>query len=234
MKGFGVRTRRKLAKMPATGLVVAALLSVSIVGAASQAYPDRPIRMIVPFAAGGGTDVVARIISQAVSAKVGASIVVENRPGASGALGAEMVARTASDGYTLMLTNQGPLTIVPFLDQKPPYNANSDFVPIALVGRQPALFVVNKSVAAHSLPDLISLAKANPGSLNFGSPGVGSDLHVIAELLNAEAGIKIQHVPFRGGAPALNALLGGQIQMMVVVYSTVKPHVEAGTGKSVV
>lgn len=226
-RACGTRPLFSLWKL-AAATALAASLAATNSQALAQQYPSSPIRMVVPFPAGGGTDNVARIVAQAVSKKMGASIVIENKPGASGALGAETAARAEPDGYTVMLTNQGPVTIVPFLEQKLAYDVTRDFAPIALVGRQPALFVVNKMVPAKSLSELVALAKSKPGELNFGSPGVGSDLHVIAELLNAEAGIKIEHIPFRGGAPALNALLGGQIQMMVAVYSTVKPHLESG------
>jgi tripartite-type tricarboxylate transporter receptor subunit TctC len=177
-------------------------------------WPSRPIRIIVGFAAGGSTDVTARVVAQALSERLGQQVFVENRPGAGGNIGAETVAKADPDGYTLLLTTNGTLAANPSLFKTLPFNVKKDFAPIALTARIPNLLVVNPSVPANDVADFIAYAKANPGKLNFGSSGNGTSLHIAGELFNVLAGVNMTHVPYRGGALALTDLLGGQIQVM--------------------
>ncbi len=176
-------------------------------------YPAKPVRIIVPFAAGGVADALPRLIGQKLGEKWGKSIVVDNKPGAAGNIGMEAVARAAPDGYTLGLAPAGNLTVNPILFPKLGYETR-DFVPVTMLAASPNVLVVNPAVHARSLKDLVSYAKAHPGELNFSSPGNGSGAHLAGELLNLEAGIKMVHVPYNGMAPALNDVLAGQVQMM--------------------
>jgi tripartite-type tricarboxylate transporter receptor subunit TctC len=177
-------------------------------------WPTRPIRIIVGFAAGGSTDVTARVVAQALTERLGQRVFVENRPGAGGNIGAETVAKADPDGYTLLWATNGTLAANPSLYKTLPFDVKKDFAPIALIARIPNLLVVNPSVPANNVADFIAYAKANPGKLNFGSSGNGTSLHIAGELFNTLAGVNMIHVPYRGGALALTDLLGGQIQVM--------------------
>ena len=213
------------------GLLIAAFvlaLSVSTGAAAAQTYPDRAIKMLVGFSAGGGTDVAARIIAPALGDGLGQSVVVENRPGASGLLAAEAVARATPDGYTLMMGSQTTLAVAPSLYRKFTVDGARDFSAVGLTGTSPLVLLVNPGVPAHSLAELIALAKAKPGTLNFASGGVGTTPHMAGELLRLTAGLNIVHVAYRGEAPAINDLLGGQIPMMFANLSAVIGNVQAG------
>lgn len=190
-------------------------------------YPAKPVRIIVPFAAGGVADALPRLIGQKLGEKWGKSIVVDNKPGAAGNIGMEAVARAAPDGYTLGLAPAGNLTVNPILFPKLGYETR-DFVPVTMLAASPNVLVVNPAVHARSLKDLVSYAKAHPGELNFSSPGNGSGAHLAGELLNLEAGIKMVHVPYNGMAPALNDVLAGQVQMMFGGISTVLQHIRTG------
>jgi tripartite-type tricarboxylate transporter receptor subunit TctC len=193
----------------------------------SQPYPSKPVRIIVPFAAGGVADLLPRIVGQKLSEKWGEPVIVENKAGASGNIGMAEGARAPADGYTLVLAPTGNLTVNPFLF-KLPFDTAKDFTPITVLAASPNVLVVHPSVPARNFRELVAYAKSNPGKLNFASPGEGSGAHLAGELLNIEAGIDAQHVPYKGIAPAVNDLLGGQVQMMFAGISTVLQHVKSG------
>ena len=212
--------------------VAAALaLSVNQIAAHAQdaAYPNRPIKMLVGFGAGGGTDIAARIMAQKMSEILGQSIVVENRTGASGMIAAEDEAKSAPDGYTLMMGSQTTYAVAPNLYRKVTLDAAKDFAGVAMTGASPLVLVVNPSFAAHSVKDVIAMAKADPGKINFGTGGLGTTPHMTAELFQYTAGIKMVHVAYRGEAPAINDLLAGQIPLMFANLSAVMGNLKAGT-----
>ena len=185
--------------------------------------------MLVGFSAGGGTDVAALIVAPGLGDALGQAVVVENRPGASGLIAAEAVMRAAADGYTLMMGSQTTLAVAPRLYRKLTFDASRDFAGVALTGTSPLVLVVNPNVAAHSVAELIALAKAQPGKLNFASGGVGTTPHMAGELFRLTAGINVVHVAYRGEAPAISDLLGGQVPMMFANLSAVIGQVRAGT-----
>lgn len=193
-----------------------------------QAFPSRPLHMIVAFPPGGPNDIVGRIVAQKLGDALGQSVVVENRPGASGNIGTELVARAAPDGYTLLLGSAGPQAINPALYKNLPFDVLRDLVPIALVAQVPSALVVNPSLPVRNVAELIALAKQQPGKLNFGSSGAGSTLHLSGELFALSAGIKLVHVPYKGTAPATADVAGGQIEMIFAAIPSVLPLVKAG------
>jgi tripartite-type tricarboxylate transporter receptor subunit TctC len=212
------------------------LLGLFLLGMGSSAaedlpkqYPERSIKILVGFAAGGGTDVAARIVAQRLTETIGQSVVVENRPGASGMIAAETVAKSAADGYTLMMGTQTTLAVAPALYRKFSIDATRDFVGVAKAGVSPLVLVVHPSVPARSVTDLIALAKASPGTINFGSGGLGTTPHMAGELFSIQAGIKMVHVAYRGEAPAINDLLGGQLHLIFANLSAVIGNVKAGS-----
>ena len=207
-----------------SGLCLAiAALSVT---AQAQAWPTKPIRLIVPYAAGGPADVIARVVAKKVGSDVGQTIIVDNKGGAGGTIGVDAALKSAPDGYTFALVAQGPLAGMPNL-MKVPYSLG-DVQYLTFVARGPAVIVVGKDVAANSLPELVKLAKASPGKLNYGSAGPGTRPHIGAELLKQEAGIEMTHVPYKGAAPVVTALLGGEVQLAVVDLLNVLPHLTTG------
>jgi tripartite-type tricarboxylate transporter receptor subunit TctC len=212
------------------------LLGLFLLGMGSAAaedlpkqYPERSIKILVGFAAGGGTDVAARIVAQKLAETIGQSVVVENRPGASGMIAAETVAKSGADGYTLMMGTQTTLAVAPALYRKFSIDATRDFVGVAKAGVSPLVLVVHPSVPARSVMDLIALAKASPGTINFGSGGLGTTPHMAGELFSIQAGIKMVHVAYRGEAPAINDLLGGQLHLIFANLSAVIGNVKAGS-----
>lgn len=209
-------------------LAAMALLPIGSANAAGT-FPDHPVRIIVPFPAGGSNDVVARLLAQKLSEQWGQSVVVENHGGAGGNVGADYVVRSAPDGYTMLLAPPGPLAINPSLFRKLSFDPNKDFAPVALIASVPIVLVVNPAVKAKTVAELIALAKASPGKLNFGSSGNGSTNHLAGELFKSLAHIDIVHVPYRGAAPAMNDLIGGHIPMMFDNMPAVRPQVVAGT-----
>ena len=217
----------------ARSLWVAAALALSFCQFAAHAqdaaYPNRPIKMLVGFGAGGGTDIAARIMAQKMSEILGQSIVVENRTGASGMIAAEDEAKSAPDGYTLMMGSQTTYAVAPNLYRKVTLDAAKEFAGVALTGASPLVLVVNPSFAAHSVKDVIAMAKADPGKINFGTGGLGTTPHMTAELFQYTAGIKMVHVAYRGEAPAINDLLAGQIPLMFANLSAVMGNLKAGT-----
>jgi len=210
-------------------LVLAALLSACCgLAAQAQPYPNRPVRLIAPFPAGGLADVLARAVGDELSRSLGQPVIVENRAGAGGNVGAEVVARASPDGYTLMMSSAGILTANQFLYAKMPFDPEKDFVPVSNVADMPMLVVVSPKVEAKTLGELVAFARANPNKLNFGSPGVGTTGHLGLALFMYAAKIKLTHVPYRGAAPAITDLLAGQIDGVVDNPPTVLPHIEAG------
>jgi tripartite-type tricarboxylate transporter receptor subunit TctC len=210
------------------GLALATGVPALTCQAQSATYPDRPIKIIVGFAAGGGTDVAARIMAQRLTEALGQSVVVENRPGASGMIAAEAVAKSAADGYTLMMGSQTTLAVAPALYRKFSIDATRDFAGVAMAGISPLALVVHPSVPARSVAELIALAKAKPGTINFGSGGLGTTPHMAGELFSIQAGVKMVHVAYRGEAPAINDLLGGQLHLIFANLSAVIGNVRAG------
>jgi tripartite-type tricarboxylate transporter receptor subunit TctC len=197
--------------------------------AAAQSFPNRPLKMVVGFSAGGGTDVVARIVANKMTDVLGQSVLVENRAGASGMIGAEAVAKAAPDGYTLMMGSQTTFAVAPNLYKKFALDPAKEFAGVSMTGASPLVAVVNPSSPAHSIKDLIAMAKAKPGSVNFASGGLGTTPHMAGELFSILAGIKMVHVAYRGEAPAINDLLGGQVQVIFANLSAVIGNVRGGT-----
>jgi len=197
-------------------------------GHAQSKYPDRAVKVVIGFTAGGGTDVAGRVIAQKLSEAMGQSFVVENRPGASGLIASEQVAKAPADGYTIMVGSQTTLAVAPALYKKFQFDATKELTGMAMIGISPLVAVVNANSPIHSLKDLIAEAKSKNGTMNFGSGGVGTTPHMAGELLAFNAGIKMVHVAYRGEAPGINDLLGGQIPFMFSNLSVVKGNVEAG------
>jgi tripartite-type tricarboxylate transporter receptor subunit TctC len=195
---------------------------------AQEPYPSKPVRIIVPYAAGGVADLLPRIVGEKLTQKWGQPVIVDNKVGASGNIGMAEGARAAPDGYTLVLAPAGNLTVNPTLFPQLPFDTARDFTPVTLLAQSPNVLVVHPSVPAKSFRELIEYAKANPGKLNYASPGAGSGAHLAGELLNLEAGINAVHIPYKGIAPAVNDLLGGNVQMMFAGISTVLQHVKSG------
>lgn len=195
---------------------------------AAQDFPRKPIRLIVPFSPGGGNDTVARAMAQNAGASLGQPIVVDNRAGAGGAVGAELAAKAPSDGYTLFLGGVGSHAVNPNLHKHLPYDPVKDFAPIVLIATAPAVLVVHPTVMARTLGEFTALAKANPGKLNYASNGNGSSAHLAAVLYESLAGVRMVHVPYKGLAPALTDLLAGEVQAMFSSVVAIVPHIKAG------
>ena len=193
---------------------LAAWFAAFAVGVSAQPYPTKPIRIVVPFPAGGTTDVLARAAAQKLTETLGQPAVVDNRPGAGGNIGAELVAKSSPDGYTLLMGTVGTHAINPGLYPKLPYDHVKDFAPVILVAGVPNVLVINPALPVNSVQELIAYAKANPGKLNFASSGNGTSIHLSAELFKTMAGVQMTHVPYKGSAPALQDLVGGQVQLM--------------------
>jgi tripartite-type tricarboxylate transporter receptor subunit TctC len=196
--------------------------------ALAQGWPNRPVRLLVPFAAGAGiNDIMARLVGQHLGAGLGQPVVIENRAGAGGIAGTDAAAKAPPDGYTFLMTNVTLVTTA-YLYSKLPYDPQKHFVPVTLVATSPLMLVVHPSVAAKSVQELVALAKANPGKLTFGSGGVGSTPHLSVEIFKSIAGIDAVHVPYKGGAPALNDLVAGQISFMIENVPGTMPFVRGG------
>ena len=214
--------------VPVTSLTSIALLATLQVGLASSSdFPVKPIRVIVPYAPGGGTDTTGRILAQKLTDKLGQSVIVDNRPGAAGIIGSDIVAKAAPDGYTLLVV-AGAHAINPSLYRKLPYDTVKDFAPVAFLVTAPNILVVNTSIPANSVKELIALVKAKPGQLSFGSGGIGQTPHLAGELFKSMAGVTINHIPYKGGAPATTDLIGGRISMMFGGMVLTLPYVKAG------
>ena len=216
-----VRRRLLLASASASALLASEV-------ARAQTYPNRPIRFVVPFAAGAGVlDIMARLVGSHLATALGQQVVIDNRPGAGGIVGAEVVAKAEPDGYTLLMGNTA-LVVSPYLYAKLPFNPRTDFVPVGMVNSAPLLLVVNPSVPVQSVQELIAYAKARPGQLNYGSGGVGTTPYLATELLKSMTRIQAVHVPYKGGAPALADLVAGQLTFMIENVPGTLPLVKSG------
>src|SRR5437588_4499409 len=208
----------------ALGAVFACIATV----ASAQGYPTRPIRLVVPFPAGGTTDILAREGAEKLTEVLGQAVVVDNRPGAAGNIGSDLVAKSAPDGYTLLMGTVGTHAINPSLYSKMPYDHVKDFAPVVLVAGVPNVLVVNPALPVNSVADLIKLAKEKPGQLNFASSGSGTSIHLSGELFKTMAGVDMTHVPYKGSAPALTDLMGGQVQLMFDNLPSSLQQIKAG------
>jgi tripartite-type tricarboxylate transporter receptor subunit TctC len=196
--------------------------------ATAQNYPAKPIRFIVPFPPGGGNDTIARLVAQKLSASLGQQVLVDNRPGAGGTIGAEAAARSPGDGYTIFLAGVGTHGINPNLRKKLPYDALKDFEAVSLIASAPLLVVIHPSLPAKSVKELIAIAKARPGQINYASNGAGGSSHLAVELFDMMAGVKLTHIPYKGMVPAFTDLLSGEVQVMFSSAVAMLPQVKAG------
>ena len=217
-----IYSTRRMRTLFATVLLCAAAL------AQAQSYPAKPIHLIVPFPPGGGNDTVARAIAQQIGPDLGQPVVVDNRPGAGGSVGAELAAKAPPDGYTLFLAGVGSHAVNPNLHARLPYDPVRDFAPITLVASAPSVLVVNPAVPARSVAEFTAYARANPGKLNYASNGQGSAAQLAAAMYESMAGVMMVHVPYKGIAPALTDLLSGEVQLMFGTVVALVPHIQAG------
>ena len=212
--------------------VLAGVFAATLAGApiaSAQPYPDKPVTLVVAFPPGGPSDVLARIVGKKMSDILGQTFVIDNRPGAGGNVAAEFVARSAPDGYTLLMGNNSILATNAALYSKITYNAAKDFLPIGLVGSQANILVVNPNVPAKSMDELIALSKVKPGELSFASSGYGAAAHLAGELFKTEAKVQIDHIPYKGAAPALQDVITGQVDMMFATAASVAGHIKANS-----
>ncbi|MEP7205962.1 MAG: tripartite tricarboxylate transporter substrate binding protein [Casimicrobiaceae bacterium] len=215
----------------ALGLVFLVGVSMASGGALAQAYPSHAIRMVVPYPPAGGTDIVARIVVEQLAPAIGQPIVIDNRGGAAGNIGTDLVAKAAPDGYTVLFTLSSH-TINPKLFAKLPFDVEKDFAPVGLAASIPQILVAHPSVPANTIAELIALAKAQPGKLNFASVGTGSPGHIAGELFKLRAGVDLVHVPYKGGGPAVTDTLGGQVQLLFVSMPAAWQYVKSGRLKA--
>jgi tripartite-type tricarboxylate transporter receptor subunit TctC len=213
------------------GVILAATLSIFATPAVTQPYPNKPIRIFVPFAAGGAVDTLARLVANKLGEQLGQTVLIENRAGAGGNLAPDAVAKAAPDGYTILQTTNG-LAISPALYRSLPFDVHKDFVAVTQLVQSQLVFAANPRLAANSIAEFVALAKAKPGSLNYGSTGIGNPLHLTMEMLKSATGINVLAVPYRGDAPLNTALIAGEIQVAVVPMATVLSHIESGTLKA--
>lgn len=204
------------------------LLAAAPEVALAQTYPAKPVKVIVPYAAGGSTDILARVLAEKITPSLGQQMVVENRAGATGMIGAEAVAKSPADGYTLLMGVNGPITIAPAIRASMPYDTLRDFAPVILIADAPKLLVIDPLIPANTLQEFISWAKAQPKPINFASAGVGTTGHLACEMLKQRAGFQANHIPYKGGGPAMTDVIGGHVQFMFEVIPQLLPHVQAG------
>lgn len=209
-------------------LAVASAALAAALPASAQNWPDKPVRIVVAYPAGGGVDLVARTVGQRLSEVLKQQVVIENRTGASGTIGADLVAKSAPDGYTFLLASPAEVLVGPIAGQKTAYNPETDLVPVALAGETPLVIISHPSVPAKEIKDLVDYAKKNPGKLSYGTPGNGSSMHFAGEALKALTGVNLVHVPYRGAAPALNDVLGNQVPLGIMGMPPVVAHAKAG------
>ena len=203
------------------------LLLATTSAALAQPYPSKPIRVIVPFAAGGGADIIARIVGQKMTESWGQTVVVENRPGATGNIGTELVAKSPPDGYTLLLTSSA-LSINPSVFKTIPYDPVKDFAPVTQPGLLPNILVVHPSIPAKTVKELAAIARARPGQMSYASAGAGTGTHLAGEMFKIEAGVDLVHVPYKGGGALIADLLGGQVALTFATLASVMPYIKAG------
>jgi tripartite-type tricarboxylate transporter receptor subunit TctC len=213
-------------------LAGACLAASAIPGATAQPYPSRNVTIIIPFPAGGLNDGAARLLQPELEKALGRAVIIENRGGAAGVVGSHAVARAEPDGHTLLMVASS-YTVTAAVNPNMPYEADRDLQPITMIAKDPLLFVVNKDVRATTLPEFIGLAKREPGKLNYATPGFGSQAQFVTELLSQRAGIRMQHVPYRGGAPAMQAMITGEAQFSVISAQLSLPQIEAGSVRAV-
>lgn len=215
-----------------SAVAVAFFTTFCLAGAVAQSYPSRNITIIVPFPAGGIVDAAARLLQPELEKTLGKPVIIENRAGAAGVVGTAAVAKSEPDGHTLLVVTSSHTT-TPVINAKISYDTERDLAPIAIVARDPLLFVVSKNIAAKTLSEFVALAKAEPGKLSYATPGYGSGAHFVTELLSQRAGIKMQHVPYRGGAPALMAMVTGDTQFAALSGQVSLPQIEAGAIRAI-
>jgi tripartite-type tricarboxylate transporter receptor subunit TctC len=213
--------------------ITCALFAMLAFNAAAQPYPNKPIRLMVPFPPGGSTDIVARIVAQKVGAQLGQNLVIENRGGAGGTLGTAVVAKAPADGYTLVVGTTSTHVVAPSVYQKLEYDPVKDFAPISLIAVTPYLLVVNPSVPANSLKELVALLKAQPGKLNYASAGVGSTTHLAMEMLKSVTSTYALHIPYNGNGPAGTAVIAGQVEILFGSLPAVLPHAKSGRVRAI-
>jgi len=216
-----------MSRLLAGGAVAAIIACLTAGGGIAQTYPTKPVRIVVPFAPGGGTDVIARYLAAGLSESMKRQFLVDNRAGANGIIGTEVVARAPADGYTLLFVSS-PHSVNPIMYAKLPYDTLRDFAPIAMVASSPYFLVVHPSLPARNVKELIALAKKRPDQILYASGGSGSSAHLSAELFNQMAGVKLREVPFKGAGPALLGVLTGEVSLVFGNALTVKPHIESG------
>ena len=209
-------------------LVCAAIAAIQSAAAAEPEYPRRPLRVVIPFAPGASNDITARLIAPRLSEALRVAVVVDNRAGAGGVLGADLVAKAQPDGYTLLMGSPGPLTVNPVMLSQLPYQPKRDFAAVTLIAMVPLILQVNPAISAKSIQELIMLATATPGKLNYASAGVGSMPHLAGELFKLIAKIDVMHIPYKGSSPAITDLLGGQVSMFFDNMASAVPYVKAG------
>jgi tripartite-type tricarboxylate transporter receptor subunit TctC len=213
---------------PFRALLAALSFSMVAAGAAAQSFPSRPIRLVIPFPAGGATDVLARAITISAAKSLGQSVVIDNKPGAGGTIGSDAVAKAEPDGYTILMATGSTHSIGPLVNPKTPYVVERDFAPVVYVADTSAVMVVPRSLPANNLQEFIKLAKSQPGKLNYGSSGLGTNSHLAGELFKAQAGVFITHVPYRGTGLVFNDMVSGQIHMLMDNLVTALPHIKEG------
>jgi tripartite-type tricarboxylate transporter receptor subunit TctC len=219
-------------RWPVVLLAAFMLVIASAADIRADAYPSKPVRLIVPFAAGGLNDVVARLIAPYLEHALGQPFIVDNRPAASGIVGTDATAKAPPDGYTLLMVASS-FTVVPATNTKLPYDPERDLTPIVIVAKNSLLFLVNPKVPASSVAEFVALAKANPGKFNYASPGAATQTHLVVELFSRRAGIKLQHIPYRGGAPAMTAMVAGDTQFTAISTLLSLPQIQAGTLRAI-
>jgi tripartite-type tricarboxylate transporter receptor subunit TctC len=212
--------------------LAAAALGLAAPAALGQAYPAKPLRLVVPFAPGGVTDTSARVVADRLGARLGQAVVVENRPGASGNLGTQQVAQAAPDGYTLLLGFDGTMVINPWVFAKIPFDTLHDFEPVTKLGDATLILAAHPSLPANDVRELIALAKEKPGTLSYGTSGTGGTPHLAGEMLNQRAGIALVHVPYKGGGPAITDAVGGQIPLVFTAIAGAQQYVKSGRLKA--
>ena len=211
---------------------LALLTAADVAGAQTDTYPSRPVRLIVPFAAGGLNDVVARLVAPYLERAFGQPFIIDNRPAASGIVGTDATAKATPDGYTLLMVASS-FTVIPATHQKVPYDAQRDLAPIVMVAKNALLFLVNPKVPAKSLAEFVALAKADPGKFNYASPGAATQTHLVVELFSQRAGIKLQHIPYRGGAPAMTAMVAGDTQFTAISTLLSLPQIQSAALRAI-
>ena len=209
-------------------VVFAVILPVASPAALAQDWPSKPVRLVVPFAPGGATDVVARIVADKLATRLGQPVTIDNKPGAGGNIGAALVAKSAPDGYTMFVAGSPGFTNAAALTKDPGFDPERDFVAVAMLATQSVLLTINPSVPANTVQELVAHAKARPGQLSYGTPGIGTPHHLAMELFKLTAGVDLVHIPYRGGAPMAQDALAGQVPVMFASYTVVGPHLASG------